>query len=69
MKKIKFNLSNIEGKLSKVEMKQILGGCCRGKSGFFALYPRVSEKCCPDRERVYHNGKYIGCNVSPYAWY
>ena len=41
MKKIKFNLSNIEGKLSRVEMQQIVGG-----SGI--SLPRRLGKCTSD---------------------
>ena len=62
MKKLKFSLSNIEGKLSRLEMKQILGGS--GDS-------RPYEKCgcnynikmedCDDGFRAYRNGGYECC--------
>ena len=45
MKNVKFSLSNIEGKLSRVEMKQILGGCSSGGG----CDRSVSEGTCASR--------------------
>ena len=60
MKKIKFNLSNIEGKLSRVEMQQILGG-----SGWRnEIDTTVPEYLCKSSRRVYNSntGQYYGCH-------
>ena len=61
MKKIKFNLSNIEGKLSRVEMQQILGGCGGSRSDCDSSIPK--ERCACSR-RGYRNGdpsNYVCC--------
>ena len=64
MKNVKFSLSSIEGKLSRVEMKQILGGS--------AVMPRndcdksIPEYRCQIFRRCYEIGRYIGCKRGDY---
>ena len=54
MKNVKFSLSNIEGKLSRVEMKQILGGS-GGSSDcpYFNCNCNISHDNCSQGRRVY----------------
>ena len=59
MKKIKFNLSNIEGKLSRVEMQQIVGG-----SGYSFYCDRsIPEASCRSSRKGIRSwdGVYICC--------
>ena len=64
MKNVKFSLSSIEGKLSRVEMQQILGGC--GGHRYSGCDYSKSEASCPNGRRVYVNGKYECCAPYPF---
>ena len=61
MKNVKFSLSNIEGKLSRVEMQQIVGGSGGSSSD---CDPNISESGCPSSKRVYNSNthQYFCCH-------
>ena len=66
MKKLKFSLSNIEGKLSRLEMKQILGGSgdTRPYERCGCRYIPITE--CPDGFRFFTDGGYECCAPKTY---
>ena len=55
MKNVKFSLSSIEGKLSRVEMQQILGGS--GGRRYSGCDYSKTEASCTNGRRVYVDGK------------
>lgn len=58
MKNVKFSLSNIEGKLSRVEMQQVVGGSGSSSSDCDSSIPETSCACS---KKGYRNGNYVCC--------
>ena len=63
MKNVKFSHSSIEGKLSRVEMQQILGGC--GGAQYTMCDLSIPYHRCPNGRKVFRGEakieNYIGC--------
>ena len=53
MKNVKFSLSSIEGKLSRVEMQQILGGCGGGR--YTNCDYSIPYDSCPNGRKVFRS--------------
>ena len=59
MKNVKFSLSNIEGKLSRVEMQQILGGC--GGGNLACDTSENAKRDCPSGRKCIIDGSFYCC--------
>lgn len=58
MKNFKLSLSDIEGKLTRQQMRKILGGC--GSGGHITCNTEIPETNCPDGYRCY-GSSYVCC--------
>ncbi len=63
MKNLKFSLSNIEGKLTRQQMRNILGGS--GPGSRVTCDTSVNENSCINGRKCFGNGRYICCLSGP----